>query len=131
MYVIYLLGIETHTDGSLLTILYQPIEGLQVDDTHGNWVNVVPSATDFVINTGETMKRWTNNVYQAANHRVKFVNRNRVSVPFFVEPGYNTVIESYTPNKLEEEPKFPPIKYGEFLIQSMKRYKEYQRDLVD
>lgn len=122
------IGIETHTDGCLLTILYQPIEGLQVDDSKGNWIDVKPSKTDFVVNTGELMKRWTNNVYQAANHRVKFINRNRVSVPYFTEPGYNCIIESYTPNHPEEGSYFPPIYYGEFLKNSMKRYKEYQRD---
>lgn len=121
------IGIETHTDGSLLTILYQPIEGLQVDDSKGNWINVEPSKSDFVINTGETMKRWTNNVYQAANHRVKFINRNRISVPFFTEPGFNTLIESYTPNEPEATSKFRPITYGEVLMESLKKYKEYQR----
>lgn len=122
------IGIETHTDGSLLTILYQPIEGLQVDDSKGNWIDVKPSKTDFVVNTGELMKRWTNNVYQAANHRVKFINGNRVSVPYFTEPGHNCIIESFTPHKPEEKALFPPINYGAHLATSMKRYKEYQRE---
>lgn len=121
------IGIETHTDGCLLTILYQPISGLQVDDSNGNWIDVNPSSTDFVVNTGELMKRWTNNVYQAANHRVKFINRNRVSVPYFTEPGYNCLIESFTPNEPNEPSLLPPIKYGDFLTNSMKRFKEYQR----
>ena len=111
----------------MITILYQPIAGLQVDDSHGNWVDVSPSSTDFVINTGETMKRLTNNVYQAANHRVKFINSNRVSVPFFVEPGFNSILESFTPGKAENEIQCAPIKYGEWLINNLRKYKEYQR----
>ena len=42
------LGCETHKDSSLITILFQPIEGLQVEDESG-WINVPPSETCFVV----------------------------------------------------------------------------------
>lgn len=52
------LGCETHRDGSLITILFQPIEGLQVEDLECGWIDVKPSDTNFVINTGQCMSRW-------------------------------------------------------------------------
>lgn len=121
------LGCETHRDGSLITILFQPIEGLQVEDDEVGWINVEPSDCNFVINTGGCMSRWTNNIYQAANHRVKFMNIERVSVPYFTEPHYNCLIESFTPNEPEEKSIYEPIEYGVYIAESNKKFKEYQR----
>lgn len=72
------------------------------------------------------MSRWTNNIYQAANHRVKFINEERVSVPFFTEPSFNCVIESFTPNKPEDEPLYPSIKYGEWILDRLQYLPEYK-----
>ena len=66
-------------------------------------------------------------VYQAANHRVKHVNVERVSVPFFTELGYDSLIESFTPEKPEEPIKYDPIIYGEYITMSNKNFKEYRR----
>ncbi len=66
-------------------------------------------------------------VYQAANHRVKHVNVERVSVPFFTELGYDSLIESFTPGQPEEPIKYDPIIYGEYITMSNKNFKEYQR----
>jgi isopenicillin-N synthase len=125
------LGCETHRDGGLITILYQPIKGLQVETESENglmkWIDVKPSNKTFIVNTGLCMQRWTNNVYRAANHRVKHVNVERVSVPFFAEPRYDCLIESFTPNLLESIPLFPPIKYGDYIQIHNASKKEYQR----
>jgi isopenicillin-N synthase len=43
------LGTETHKDSSLITILYQPIEGLQVEDNEEGWIDISPSETNLVI----------------------------------------------------------------------------------
>jgi len=67
------LGCETHRDGGLITILFQPIKGLQVESKNDNWIDVKPSSKNFIVNTGLCMQRWTNNVYKAANHRVRHV----------------------------------------------------------
>lgn len=72
------------------------------------------------------MSRWTNDVYHAANHRVKFVNMERVSVPFFAEPGYNCLIESFTPGDPSITIKYDPITYGEFIVERLKIFPEYQ-----
>ena len=120
------LGCETHRDGSLITILYQPIKGLQIENGDG-WIDVQPSNANFVVNTGLCMNRWTNGVYQAANHRVKHVNVERISVPYFAEPRFDCVINSFTPQKPDEQSKYEPIKYGDYITESNKSFKEYQR----
>ena len=53
------LGCAVHRDGVVITILFQPIEGLQVENGEG-WINVEPSAETLVVNTGICMSRWTN-----------------------------------------------------------------------
>ena len=73
------------------------------------------------------MQRWTNNAYCAANHRVKHVNVERVSVPFFVEPSYDCLVESFTPFSTESSPLFSPIKYGDYIQIHNATKKEYQR----
>jgi len=55
------------------------------------------------------LARWTNDVYQAANHKVKFINEERFSVPFFNEPSFNTLISSTTSNDPEKKPLYPDL----------------------
>lgn len=85
-----------------------------------------PSSTNFVVNTGQAMNRWTNDVYKANNHRVRFIDVERISVPFFVEPGYNTRIESFTPPETEGCVKsYETISYGEHVSKLIKQFSEY------
>jgi isopenicillin-N synthase len=121
------LGCETHRDGCLITLLFQPeVGGLQVE-YDGVWTELPPSDADFVVNTGLCMTRWTNGVYKAANHRVRVSNQERISVPFFVEHSPYTIITSAYRNSSEEEAVYPPISYLEYITESNKRFKEYQR----
>lgn len=72
------------------------------------------------------MARWTNDAYHAANHRVKFVNMERVSVPFFTEPSFNCLIESFNPSDPTEPAKYDPITYGQWISDRLKFLPEYQ-----
>ena len=121
------LGCETHKDGSLITILFQPeVGGLQVE-YDGVWHELEPSDTEFVINTGLCMTRYSNGVYNAANHRVRCSNKERISVPFFVELSPFTIINSSYKGSSEEAALYPPISYLDYITESIKRFKEYQR----
>ena len=51
----------------------------------------------------------------------------RVSVPFFVEPRYDCVIESFTPKLPDKFPLYPSIKYGDYIQIHNATKKEYQR----
>ncbi|CAF1234537.1 unnamed protein product [Rotaria sp. Silwood1] len=91
------LNFDTHTDVSLLTVLYQPyVANLQVETPDG-YIDIESSSDTFLVNCGLYMEKITNNYYKSPWHRVKFVNKERLSIPFFVHLGYNSVIESFTP----------------------------------
>ena len=52
----------------------------------------------------------------------------RISIPFFFEPAADTVLN---PNILVEgEPKYKVENYGQFIKESLKKFKEYDRWLI-
>lgn len=85
-----------HTDYGLLTLVNQDSEScaLQVRNQSGDWIWAQPLPGTFVVNIGDMMKIWSNGRYEPTVHRV--INKNpkyRVSVPFFLEPNFDAVIE--------------------------------------
>ena len=62
-----------------------------VDDV---WVDVLPIDGAIVVNTGDMMQVWSNDRYQAAEHRVlPRTNTRRFSLPYFFNPTYDTNYE--------------------------------------
>ena len=121
------LSCEAHCDGSIFTLLYQhQVGGLQVKMEDGTWIDVPVVPYGLVVNTGNCLERWTNGSLKAISHRVKLLKEERLSIPFFLEPCYSTLIAPLTTT--DDQPKYPPIIYGEYIKESMKRFKEYQRD---
>ena len=88
-------GTAAHTDRNMLTILAQgDTPGLQIMLPDGTWIPapILPGA--FVVNSGDTLRRWSNDRFLSTPHRVLNVSgRDRYSVPFFVSPEYDTVLE--------------------------------------
>jgi isopenicillin N synthase-like dioxygenase len=123
------LSCETHTDGGILTILYQDmVGGLQVQNTEGNWVDVPVNPNAFLVNIGLCLQQWTNNQLIATNHRVLFTRKERFSIPFFVETAIDAVIDCRDfARASNSKPLYPPKTYEELILESMKRFKEYQR----
>ncbi len=82
------LGIHHHTDAGALTVLLQDeIGGLQVH-RDGYWYDIPPVPGAMVINTGDMMQVWSNDVYHAPVHRVLAMESSeRFSLPFFFNPA--------------------------------------------
>ncbi|MGJ4931581.1 2OG-Fe(II) oxygenase family protein [Bradyrhizobium sp. HKCCYLS2038] len=81
------LSFGDHLDVSLITVLFQtPIPNLQVESA-GGYLDVPVSGTDFLVNCGTYMAHLTNGLYPARRHRVVFINKERLSLPFFVNLG--------------------------------------------
>lgn len=85
------LGVGPHTDSGALTLLLQDDQpGLEVF-RNGEWSLVEPRRDAIVVNIGDMVQVWSNDVYFAAIHRVVAdVAKPRFSIPFFLSPEYRT-----------------------------------------
>ena len=117
-------GTAAHTDRNLFTVLAQgDTPGLQIRFPDGEWVQAPLMPGAFVVNAGDTLRRWSNDRFLSTPHRVLNVSgRDRYSVPFFVSPEYDTVLECLPsclgPAKLA---KYPPVTMEEFTIEFLNR----------
>jgi isopenicillin N synthase-like dioxygenase len=89
------LAVHHHTDAGALTILYQDpnVTSLQVfkDDS---WHYISPQEGTFVINIGDMMQVWSNDVFIAPLHQVQAnSDRERYSAPFFYNPAYKADVK--------------------------------------
>ena len=57
-----------------------------------------------VINVGGGLQRWTNDVLVATTHRVRFVDAERISIPFFLEAGYDSPMDCLPSTVSAERP---------------------------
>lgn len=109
-------GVHHHTDAGALTVLLQDaVGGLQVH-RDGSWYDVTPVPGALVINTGDMMQVWSNDVYRAAMHRVLAMEAmDRFSIPFFFNPAAGTVVEPLPSTVGEGRPaRYRPIDWSEF-----------------
>jgi len=108
------ISFDSHVDVSLITVLYQPhVANLQVETPVG--YHNIPSSDDcYLINVGGYMSHITNNYYKAPVHRVKFINAERLSLPFFANLGYYSKIEPFTPHNPDLSPGYPALTFGQY-----------------
>ena len=110
------LGVHHHTDAGALTVLMQDdVGGLQVF-RDGCWHNIEPTPGAFVINTGDMMQVWSNDIYQAAIHRVLAMEQtDRYSIPFFFNPTADTSVSPLPSVVSDERPaRYKTINWSEF-----------------
>jgi isopenicillin N synthase-like dioxygenase len=83
------MGAGAHTDyGNLTLLATDDVGGLEVHTRSGDWIEAPALANAFVVNIGDCLMRWTNDVYVSTPHRV--VNRSareRYSIAFFFDPN--------------------------------------------
>ncbi|MEM6407280.1 MAG: 2-oxoglutarate and iron-dependent oxygenase domain-containing protein [Pseudomonadota bacterium] len=84
-------GIATHTDYGCLTLLATDgSPGLEVRKRGGGWIPVSAPPGEFVINFGEMIEMWTDKAVRATPHRVVGGDNERLSIPLFFNPNYDT-----------------------------------------
>ncbi|KGN44748.1 hyoscyamine 6-dioxygenase [Cucumis sativus] len=87
------LGLSQHCDPSLITILFQDVNGLQVLKD-GQWIGVQPIDNAFVVNIGFVLQIITNGKLQAAEHRaVTNSKTSRQSLTYLVYPKDEAMME--------------------------------------
>ncbi|KAK5660013.1 hypothetical protein OQA88_13481 [Cercophora sp. LCS_1] len=102
--------IGAHTDFGAITVLLQ-------DDA---WLPVSPVKDALVVNLGDIMARYTNDKYLSNLHRVVSPPRGqpRHSAAVFLVGNPEYVIEGLPScRKVEEKPRYEPIKVGDHLIE--------------
>ena len=107
------IGAGAHTDyGSVTLLLTDGEAGLQVRPRGGDWTDVphVPGA--FVVNIGDCLMRWTNDIYVSTPHRVLPPKRARQSVAFFLDPDPDAVIAALPGTGAA---KYPAVTGAEYL----------------
>ncbi|MFF1837017.1 2OG-Fe(II) oxygenase family protein [Streptomyces sp. NPDC058231] len=114
------LSFEDHLDVSMITVLYQTqVQNLQVETVDG-WQDLPTSEENFLVNCGTYMGHVTNDYFPAPNHRVKYINAERLSLPFFLNGGHDSVIEPFAPEGTDGKELNPAISYGEYLQQGLR-----------
>lgn len=107
------IGAGAHTDYGAITLLMTDGEpGLQVRPRGGDWVDVPNVENAYVINIGDCMMRWSNDIYASTPHRVLPPENPRRSVAFFVEANPDTIVAAFPGTG---EPKYPPIRAADYL----------------
>lgn len=107
------IGAGAHTDyGSVTFLMGDGEPGLQVKPRGGDWTDVprVPGA--FVVNIGDLLMRWTNNIYVSTPHRVLPPTRRRRSLAFFLDPNPDSVIAALPGTGA---PLYPPVTGADYL----------------
>ncbi|WP_419946137.1 isopenicillin N synthase family dioxygenase [Candidatus Poriferisodalis sp.] len=109
------LGCGAHSDYGCVTLLHTDgAQGMQLADVGGSWHDVVAPPGSFIVNLGDMLARWSNDRYRATVHRVQSPRTaDRYSVPTFVNPSYDTVVECLSSCLGEgEQPKYPATTSG-------------------
>ena len=114
-----------HEDINLITLLIGSREqGLEILNKHGEWIPVTTLPDTIIVNVGDMLQRLTNHVYQSTTHRVvnppgDAATRSRYSIPFFLHPNPDFVIETLPQCISEDNPnRYPePISSDDYLRQ--------------
>ncbi|MDR3470399.1 MAG: 2-oxoglutarate and iron-dependent oxygenase domain-containing protein [Devosia sp.] len=128
-----LFGSAPHTDYGFITLLAQDdVGGLEVKNKAGDWIAAPPIPDTFVMNVGDILARWSNDLFVSTPHRV--INRSgreRYSQPFFFDPSMDELIEALPPTvPAGTSPKYAPVLYGEYLMERIDKNYHYRKQLA-
>ncbi|KAK9066269.1 hypothetical protein SSX86_013590 [Deinandra increscens subsp. villosa] len=102
------LGIVPHTDKTFMSILHQnEVKGLEIKTKDGEWIEVCPSPTSFIVMAGDACMAWTNGKIEPSSHRVMMQgDADRYSLGLFT---FIRDLKIETPQELVDEDH--PLQY--------------------
>src|SRR5262249_38319272 len=119
-----------HTDYGFLTVLAQDdTGGLEVRGRDGSWIPAPPIKGTFVVNVADILMQWTNGILVSTPHRVRNVaRRDRYSVPFFFDPGIDSVV-GCRPGILAsgEAPRWPATPWRDYVMEPLDKNYVYRQ----
>lgn len=86
-------GVAEHTDYGLLTLLVQDHTGGLEVRVGDDWVGVPPAPDAIVCNLGDMLERVSGGLLMSTAHRVRMPETDRYSLPLFLDPSWDAVIE--------------------------------------
>jgi len=112
-----------HTDFGAVSLLFQDdAGGLEIQHPDGRWLPAPALPDAAIVNTGDLMQRWTNDLVRSSPHRVvnpigDAAQRARYSSVLFFSPSPDKVIECLEPCQGPERPaRYPPITAGAHVL---------------
>jgi isopenicillin N synthase-like dioxygenase len=126
------MGISSHTDYEVFTILHTTRPGLEVVNAEGRWIDAPPIPGAFVVNIGDMMEVLTNGRWVSTAHRVRRVTEERFSFPLFFSLDYHTVVEPIPSLLAEgEAPRYERLVAGEHLLAQTAQSFTYLKRLLE
>ena len=115
-----------HSDYGTITLLFQDdVGGLEIQHD-GSWIEAPHMPGTVVVNTGDLMARWTNDMFRSTKHRVVVppqpaAARSRYSVTFFYRPNIDAKVACLQACQSSDHPAlYPPITTQEHLINCLR-----------
>jgi len=116
-----------HSDYGSLTLLFQhEVSGLEVQTAPGHWLPVPPQPDTIVVNVGDLLQRWTNDVFTSAVHRVRLPEqaeppRSRYSIAFFCQPDFAVEVACLAScQSRDRPPRYAAVQSGEYLLSRLR-----------
>lgn len=104
-----------HEDINLITLLVGASDaGLEILTRDGEWLLVSPGGDTIVVNIGDMLQRLTNHVFPSTTHRVtnppgEAGRASRYSMPFFLHPNPDVVLDPLPPCVTPDKPSRYPV----------------------
>lgn len=110
-------GLAPHTDSTFMTLLpANDVPGLWIRPEGMDWIEPPALPRSFLVNSGDILRRWTNDRFLSTAHRV--LNRagtDRYAMPFFFGADDDALIEALPSCVSAEHPaRYEPITNGDY-----------------
>jgi len=117
-------GLAPHTDTSFLTLLApNDVPGLSIRTQSGQWIEAPAIPDAYVVNGGQMLQRWTNDLFLATPHRA--INQSggeRYAIPFFCDSNIDWPLAAVpTTVGPDRPPKYPTTYYTDYMTWYQKR----------
>jgi isopenicillin N synthase-like dioxygenase len=117
------LSVGEHSDYGSITLLFQDeIPGLEIQQSSGEWISAPVIPDTVIVNTGDLMQRWTNNLFPSTRHRVVIspdIQKPRYSIAFFCHPNQDSLVTCLPSCTKHQPAMYSPVLAGEYLLQRL------------
>ncbi len=115
-------GAGVHTDyGNLTLLATDDARGLEVQTRDAEWITAPTIEGALIVNVGDCLMRWTNDVYVSTPHRVvNPIGRERFSVAFFLDANPEARVEALPSCVSAMRPaRYPPIQCADYIAERL------------